>query len=418
MVGSRDPHLATPAPRGYQPCRPVGPILGSTRGGASASPPGPACQHGAVHVVCVGGARPNFMKVAPVWRALRDREVRVTLVHTGQHYDTAMSGVFFEELGLPAPDHHLEAGSGSHANQTAAVMTAFEPLVEHLAPDAVVVVGDVNSTLACALVAAKAGPLVVHVEAGLRSGDWAMPEEVNRVATDRVSDLLLAPSADAVENLRAEGFREDQLHLVGNVMVDTLLASLERARSRPVLSELGLRPGGYGFVTLHRPSNVDDPGTLTALLGALGEIATDLPLVLAAHPRTRARLEGRELPPGLTVIPPVGYLDAVALQAGSALVLTDSGGLQEETTVLGVPCLTLRETTERPITVTEGTNQVVGTDPRRIVALARQVLAEGVTPRRPSLWDGRAAERVAAVVTSTDPRTHRRPTADRATQLP
>lgn len=364
-----------------------------------------------MHVVCVGGARPNFMKLAPVCRALAGRGARVTLVHTGQHYDAAMSDVFFAELGLPAPDHHLEAGSGSHATQTAAVMTAFEPLVAELAPDAVVVVGDVNSTLACTLVAAKAGPLVAHVEAGLRSRDWTMPEEVNRVATDRVSDLLLAPSPDAVDNLVAEGYRSDQIHLVGNVMVDSLLANLERARARPLLAELGLHPGGYGFVTLHRPANVDDPVVLGRLLDALGTVATELPLVLAAHPRTRERLGDTALPPGLTVIPPVGYLDAVALQAGAALVLTDSGGLQEETTVLGVPCLTLRDNTERPITVTEGTNQVVGTDPGRIVTAARTILADGIEPRRPASWDGRAGERVADVLLGVDPATFPRPTA-------
>jgi len=363
-----------------------------------------------MRVVCVGGARPNFMKLAPVCRALADRQAEVILVHSGQHYDAAMSDVFFEELGLPAPDHHLGAGAGSHATQTAAVMTAFEPLVAELGPDVVVVVGDVNSTLACALVTAKAGPLLAHVEAGLRSRDWAMPEEVNRVVTDRLSDLLLAPSTDAVEHLRAEGHREDQIHLVGNVMVDTLLQHLDSARARTIIDDLGLSRGGYGFVTLHRPSNVDDPSVLSDLLRALGTIGTDLPLVLAAHPRTRAKLEGVGTPPGVRVIEPTGYLDSIALQDGAALVLTDSGGLQEETTVLGIPCLTLRTSTERPITVEEGTNQVVGTDPDRIVAAAREVLATGVRPRRPTLWDGHAADRIAEVVLGVDPRTFPRPT--------
>jgi UDP-N-acetylglucosamine 2-epimerase (non-hydrolysing) len=363
-----------------------------------------------MRVVCVGGARPNFMKLAPVCRALVERQADVVVVHSGQHYDAAMSDIFFDELGLPTPDHHLGAGAGSHATQTAAVMTAFEPLVADLAPDVVVVVGDVNSTLACALVTAKAGPLLAHVEAGLRSRDWAMPEEVNRVVTDRISDLLLAPSADAVDHLRTEGYRDDQIHLVGNVMVDTLLQHLDEARSRPVLGHLGLTPHGYGFVTLHRPSNVDDPAVLAGLLRALGTIATDLPLVLAAHPRTRAKLDALGAPPGLRVIDPIGYLDSIALQDGAALVLTDSGGLQEETTVLGVPCLTLRTSTERPITVEEGTNQVVGTDPEQIVAAARRVLATGVPSRRPALWDGRAAERIADVVLGVDPRTFPRPT--------
>jgi UDP-N-acetylglucosamine 2-epimerase (non-hydrolysing) len=289
-------------------------------------------------------------------------------------------------------------------------MTRFEPLVEAVDPDLVLVVGDVNSTLACAIVTAKAGPLLAHVEAGLRSRDWGMPEEVNRVVTDRLSDLLLAPSDDAVDNLFAEGHRADQVHLVGNVMVDTLLQHADAARARPTLTELGLRPQGYGFVTLHRPSNVDDPATLAALVGALGAIARDLPLVLAAHPRTRSALDAIGAPPGVRIIDPTGYLDSVALQAGAALVLTDSGGLQEETTVLGVPCLTLRTTTERPITVTEGTNQVVGTDPEVIVATARTVLAEGIEPRRPALWDGKAAERIADVVLATDRSSFPRPT--------
>jgi UDP-N-acetylglucosamine 2-epimerase (non-hydrolysing) len=351
------------------------------------------------------------MKLAPVHRALVARGADVVLVHSGQHYDAAMSDVFFTELGIPTPDHHLGAGAGTHAAQTAAVMVAFEPLLAEVRPDAVVVVGDVNSTMACALVSAKAGPLLAHVEAGLRSRDWDMPEEINRVVTDRVADLLLAPSPDAVENLRAEGYRPDQIHLVGNVMVDSLLAHRDEAAARPVLTELGLEAGGYGFVTLHRPSNVDDSAVLARLLGALGTIAEDLPLVLAAHPRTQGALDELGAPAGLRVIAPVGYLDSIALQAGAALVLTDSGGLQEETTVLGVPCLTLRTTTERPITVAEGTNQVVGTDPELIVATARAVLRDGVPARRPALWDGRAADRIADVLLTADPTGFPRPTA-------
>jgi len=348
-----------------------------------------------VRVICVAGARPNYMKVKPVMDALDGRGADVILVHTGQHYDPAMSDVFFADLGIRAPDHYLGAGSGTQATQTARVMTAFEPLAAVLAPDVVVVVGDVNSTLACALVAAKSGALVAHVEAGLRSRDWTMPEEVNRVVTDRVSDYLFAPSADAVANLRAEGYRDDQIHLVGNVMVDTLLANRDRAAARGTLSSLGLQPGRYGLVTLHRPANVDDPAVLGALLSALAEVARMCPLVLPAHPRAAERLRGARLNGRVRVIPPAGYLDFVALQSSAALVLTDSGGVQEETTALGVPCLTLRDNTERPVTLTEGTNQLVGRDPDRIVDAARRVLEAPPAPRSPALWDGRAGQRIA-----------------------
>ncbi|MEX5634521.1 non-hydrolyzing UDP-N-acetylglucosamine 2-epimerase [Parafrankia sp. FMc2] len=357
------------------------------------------------HAVVVAGARPNFIKVKPVLDALAAAGVRTTLVHTGQHYDDAMSGVFFADLGLRRPDHHLEAGSGSHAVQTAAVMTAFEPLLGELAPDVVVVVGDVNSTLACALVAAKSAVPVAHVEAGLRSGDRAMPEEINRIVTDRLSDLLFAPSPEGVDHLLAEGARPEDVHLVGNVMVDTLLACRERAHARPTLAELGLRPGGYGLVTLHRPSNVDDPAVLDGLLAALGEIADRCPLVFPVHPRTAGRLAGR-LPAGVRALGPAGYLDCVALQMGARLVLTDSGGVQEESTVLGVPCLTLRESTERPITVTEGTNRVVGCSPAAIVSAAVEWLDSPPPPRRPALWDGRAGERIAAVLVRSLGRRH------------
>ncbi|KPM54942.1 UDP-N-acetylglucosamine 2-epimerase [Frankia sp. CcI49] len=354
----------------------------------------------APHAVVVAGARPNFIKVKPVLDALTADGVRTTLVHTGQHYDDAMSGVFFTDLGLRPPDHHLEAGSGSHAVQTAAVMTAFEPLLMRLAPDVVVVVGDVNSTLACALVAAKAGIAVAHVEAGLRSGDRAMPEEINRIVTDRLSNLLFAPSPEGVAHLLAEGAPPESVHLVGNVMVDTLLACRERARARPMLAELGLHSGGYGLVTLHRPSNVDDPAVLDGLVAALGEIAGRCPLVFPVHPRTADRLAGR-LPAGLRILGPVGYLDCLALQMGARLVLTDSGGVQEESTVLGVPCLTLRDNTERPITVTEGTNRVVGRSPDAVVAAALEWLERPPPPRCPELWDGRAGQRISAVLVRT-----------------
>jgi UDP-N-acetylglucosamine 2-epimerase (non-hydrolysing) len=351
-----------------------------------------------MRVICVAGARPNFMKISPVLDGLDRVGAEALLVHTGQHYDAAMSDVFFSELGIRDPDHHLEVGSGSHAEQTGRIMVAFEPLVDELRPDVVLVAGDVNSTLACSIVAAKAGSLVGHIEAGLRSRDWSMPEEINRVVTDRVADLLLAPSEDAVANLRTEGYREDQIHLVGNVMVDTLLANLERARARPVLGDLGLTAGEYGLITLHRPANVDDPEVLDHLLGALEVVARDLPLVFPVHPRARARIEARAAGGPIRLVDPLGYLDFVALQASARLVFTDSGGVQEETTVLGVPCLTLRDNTERPITIEEGTNQLVGREPQRIIDTAQRVLAEGVEARRPALWDGKAGARIADVV--------------------
>jgi len=349
-------------------------------------------------IVCVAGARPNFMKVKPVMDALEARGAEVVLVHTGQHYDAAMNDIFFADLGLRAPDRHLGTGSGSHGEQTARVLTAFEPLVDELAPHAVVVVGDVTSTLACALVAAKAGVSVAHVEAGLRSRDWSMPEEVNRVVTDRLSDLLFAPSPDGVDNLRAEGYHEDQIHLAGNVMIDTLFANLDRALASDVLHRHGLTPGGYALATLHRPANVDDSGMLGGLLGALAEVARALPVVLPVHPRTAARLEQGGLTGDVRLVPPAGYLDFIALQASARLVLTDSGGIQEETTSLGVPCLTLRDSTERPITITEGTNILVGRDPEHIVATARRVLVDPPAKRSPALWDGHAGDRIADVL--------------------
>lgn len=351
-----------------------------------------------MRVVCVAGARPNFMKVKPVMDALEDRGVEAELVHTGQHYDANMSTVFLDELGIRPPRHWLGVGSGTHAEQTARLMTAFEPVLEELAPDVVVVVGDVNSTLACALVAAKAPCRMGHVEAGLRSRDWTMPEEVNRVVTDRLSDHLFAPSPDAAANLRAEGHREDQVHLVGNVMVDTLLANLDRARGRPVMARLGVAPKGYALATLHRPRNVDDEATLEGLLHALAIIASDCPVLLPVHPRVRDRLVALRVPDGVRVMEPLGYLDFIALEESAALVMTDSGGVQEETTVLGVPCLTLRDNTERPITVDEGTNIVVGRDPELVVAAARRALTGGVQKRRPALWDGKAAQRIADVL--------------------
>lgn len=362
-------------------------------------------------IVCVAGARPNYMKIKPVMDALERRGADVVLVHTGQHYDESMNDVFFRDLGIRTPDRYLGAGSGTHAQQTGRVMAAFEPLLDELAPDAVVVVGDINSTLACALVTAKAGPLLAHVEAGLRSRDWSMPEEVNRVATDRLSDYLLAPSPDAAVNLRAEGYREDQIHVVGNVMIDTLLANLDRARESDVLDRYGLTRGGYGLVTLHRPANVDDPGALRGLLKALGEIAGRCPLLLPVHPRAAERLAELGVPDGIRLVPPAGYLDFIALQDSARVVLTDSGGIQEETTALGVPCVTLRENTERPITLTEGTNVLAGTDPARITDTVNRVLDDPPAPRCPELWDGHASDRIARVLLDGPPaHTRLRPT--------
>jgi UDP-N-acetylglucosamine 2-epimerase (non-hydrolysing) len=350
-----------------------------------------------MRVMCVAGARPNYMKIKPVMDALTHRGVDVTLVHTGQHYDAAMSDVFFEELAIRPPDHHLGVGSGSHADQTGRVMSAFEPLLHSVCPDVVVVVGDINSTLGCALVAAKSGALVAHVEAGLRSRDWSMPEEVNRVVTDRVSDFLFAPSADAVDNLRAEGYREDQIVLAGNVMIDTLLASRERAMARApeVLERHEVEEGEFGLVTLHRPANVDEPEMLEGLLSALGEIGRELPMILPVHPRAKSALIAIGVPSTVRLVPPAGYLDFIALQASARIVLTDSGGVQEETTVLGVPCLTMRDNTERPITVTEGTNRLVGRSAAGIVAAALETLANPPQPRCPELWDGLAGTRIA-----------------------
>jgi len=368
-------------------------------------------------LLLVAGARPNFMKVAPLLRALRRRPERFEplLVHTGQHYDEAMSDVFFDELGIPPPDRHLGVGSGSHAVQTARIMEAFEPIVAETKPHRVVVVGDVNSTAACALVASKMSPPipVAHVEAGLRSFDREMPEEINRLVTDALSDLLFTTSPDADANLRSEGVARRRIHRVGNLMIDTLKAFAARSDGSTVLERLRLRPP-YALLTLHRPSNVDDEATLRRILAALEEIGRSLPVLFPAHPRTADRLRrlasgsgnggapggarGAEAS-GLRIVEPLGYLDFLHLQKHAALVLTDSGGIQEETTILGVPCLTLRENTERPITLTRGTNRLVGTDTRRIVREARRAL-DGRRRKAPAipLWDGRAADRIAAVL--------------------
>jgi UDP-N-acetylglucosamine 2-epimerase (non-hydrolysing) len=352
-------------------------------------------------VLCVVGARPNFMKVAPITRALDGAGVPRVLVHTEQHHDDALSGVFFRELGLPAPDVSLGVGSGTHAEQTAKVMLAFEPVIDRERPSCVVVVGDVNSTVACALTAAKAHVPVVHVEAGLRSGDREMPEEINRIVTDAISDLLLTPSVDADENLKREGIEGARVMRVGNVMIDTLAHLLPAARARGTLARLELAPRGYALATLHRPSNVDTAASLGRTLEALQRVAEEVPVVFPAHPRTRERLEQFGLRARLEgtrvrVTEPVGYLDCVALQDEAALVLTDSGGIQEETTFLGVPCLTMRDTTERPVTITCGTNRLVGTAPEDVHRAAREILATVDRPRGrvPALWDGHTAERI------------------------
>jgi UDP-N-acetylglucosamine 2-epimerase (non-hydrolysing) len=356
-------------------------------------------------VLVVAGARPNFMKVAPILSALARRGHAGVLVHTGQHYDASMSDAFFADLGLPDPDHHLGVGSASHAVQTARVMEAFEPVLLRVRPDWVVVVGDVNSTLACALVTAKLrhelGCRLAHVEAGLRSGDWRMPEEVNRVLTDRLADLLLTPSRDAHPHLLAEGIAAEKAVFVGNVMIDSLLAQLPAARALDVPGRMGLVRGGYAVATLHRPSNVDERETLSAVLGALARVAEDLPVVLPLHPRTRARARELGLEGALAALrttEPLGYREMVSLLDGAAVALTDSGGVQEETTALGVPCVTLREQTERPVTVTEGTNRLAPWPPRvaGVYAAFREALAAGRRDagRAPAGWDGRAAERI------------------------
>ena len=356
-----------------------------------------------MRVLSVVGARPNFMKLAPVDRELVKRGVEHVIVHTGQHYDPGMSDAFFEELWIPTPDHHLGVGSGSHAQQTAAVMQRLEPLLVELKPDLVLVYGDVNSTVAAALVAAKLQIRVGHVEAGLRSGDWTMPEEINRVVTDRLSDLLFLPSRDAALNLSTEGVAPERMHFAGNVMIDTLCWALPQARSLDAAARHGVAGRPYAVVTLHRPSNVDEPSVLRELLDALGRLAARVPILFPVHPRTRGRIgELRKLPTGgrkLELIDPLGYLEMLSLVAGSALVVTDSGGLQEETTFLGVPCVTVRPNTERPITCTHGTNRLVL--PRRdaVLAAAERALARR-SPARPVIerWDGHAAERIVAVV--------------------
>jgi UDP-N-acetylglucosamine 2-epimerase (non-hydrolysing) len=357
---------------------------------------------GRIRILAVAGARPNFMKIAPLLRELHARpRFEPILVHTGQHYDAAMSDSFFRDLGIPEPDFNLGVGSGSHGEQTAQVLMQIEKLLLELRPRAVLVVGDVNSTLAATIAAAKLDIPVAHVEAGLRSRDRQMPEEINRILTDCVSTWLFTTEPEGSQNLAAEGVPAERIHFVGNVMIDTLLANLERARGLDTLERLGLAPKSYAVLTLHRPSNVDDPAKLQSLFAALEEVHRELPVVFPVHPRTRAAIENRlgGRRPALQLGEPLGYLDFLRLMADSRFVLTDSGGIQEETTALGVTCLTLRENTERPITVSEGTNTIVGSDPDTIRSEVRKVLeGHGKAGRTPALWDGHAAQRIVDVL--------------------
>lgn len=359
-----------------------------------------------MRIVNVVGARPNFMKIAPLMEAYKAHPgIQPVLVHTGQHYDERMSDLFFRQLGIPKPDINLGISSGSHAVQTADIMKAFELVVLENTPDAVLVVGDVTSTVACGLVAVKLGIRLIHVEAGLRSGDRSMPEEINRVVVDAISDLLFVTEQSGVDNLQREGVPAERVFLVGNVMIDTLLKNRAKADQSTILTDLGIAPGSYAVLTLHRPSNVDDPAVFGRLLDALEVVQKDLPIIFPIHPRTRnnlakGQLGGRvEAMKNLRMIDPAGYLDFLKLTANAKLVLTDSGGIQEETTILKVPCLTLRENTERPITCQVGSNYLVGTQPENILAAYHEVMSgQGPQPQVPPLWDGKAAERIAEIL--------------------
>jgi UDP-N-acetylglucosamine 2-epimerase (non-hydrolysing) len=358
-------------------------------------------------IILVVGARPNFMKIAPLYAELKRRGVKQILLHTGQHYDKNMSKVFFEDLGMPEPDIYLGIGSGSHAEQTAKVMVEFEKVCIEHQPSMVVVVGDVNSTIACSIVAAKLWIPSAHVEAGLRSFDRKMPEEINRILTDTICDLLLTPSLDGNKNLVKEGVEAHKIHFVGNIMIDSLMINLERARNCDVHARLNIEKGNYGVVTLHRPSNVDDKEAFERIITALEVLGEKIPLVLPLHPRTNKQadnfgLSGRlKSIPNIIITEPAGYLDFVALMASSKIVLTDSGGLQEETTALGIPCITLRENTERPITVIEGTNIIVGNDKDAIISTAMDILDNGgKSGSIPQLWDGNTASRISDVLLS------------------
>ncbi len=366
-----------------------------------------------INIISIVGARPNFMKIAPIAKSIEKHNlsgsapyINHVIVHTGQHYDERMSKLFFDELGIPNPDVNLEVGSGSHAQQTADIMKRFEPVVIEHKPDSVLVVGDVNSTIACALVAKKLGIKVIHVEAGLRSFDMTMPEEINRILTDALSDILFITEKSAEENLLREGVAREKIHFVGNVMIDTLLKHRERARQSDILSRLDLIADNncipYAIATLHRPSNVDNRENLQTIIDALNQVSTIVPIIIPVHPRTRQKVADNSIKvfDEVRMIEPLGYLDFLNLMDNAKLMLTDSGGIQEETTVLGVPCLTLRENTERPVTVTEGTNQLVPLKMQFIIDAARRQLSNG--PKKamiPPLWDGKASERIISILT-------------------
>ena len=357
-------------------------------------------------IINIVGTRPNFMKIAPLMEAYRGcDEIEPLLVHTGQHYDEEMSDLFFNQLGIPRPDFNLGVGSSTHARQTAEIMMAFEPLVIEHRPDLVLVVGDVNSTIACGLVAVKLGVRLAHVEAGLRSFDRSMPEEINRILTDAISDLLFCTEQSGVDNLLAEGVAEETIFLVGNVMIDTLLGNRERAETSTILESYGIEPGGYAVLTLHRPSNVDDPDVFLSILAALKVIQEDMPVIFPLHPRTRKQIDSSPLGEriaalsNLRPVAPVGYLDFLKLMAEARLVLTDSGGIQEETTILNIPCLTLRENTERPVTCVIGTNRLAGVETETILDAYHKLTSDDSGPAGiPPLWDGRAARRIVTVL--------------------
>ncbi|MBI3895517.1 MAG: UDP-N-acetylglucosamine 2-epimerase (non-hydrolyzing) [Acidobacteria bacterium] len=362
-------------------------------------------------ILNVVGARPNFMKIGPLVKEMRHRDLPQVLVHTGQHYDENLSRQFFDQLGIPKPDINLQVGSASQAVQTAEIMRCFEPVVVECHPDLVLVVGDVNSTMACALVAAKFCIPVAHVEAGLRSFDRTMPEEINRIVTDAVSDLLFVSEPSGIQNLKREGVPDHKIHFVGNVMIDSLLEHRKAAEESKILERLNLAATNrYALVTLHRPSNVDEPEKLRGLLEALAELTQDLPVIFPMHPRTRNKAIEASLQlelDRLIVTEPLGYLDFLHLMSAAAVVITDSGGVQEETTVLGVPCLTVRENTERPATVEQGTNRLVGSDPAHLLRSVRTVLQGDRSPSRlPELWDGKAAQRIVEVLLRQDWRKH------------
>jgi len=359
-----------------------------------------------MRIANIVGARPNFMKIAPLMKAYRAYpHLQPVLIHTGQHYDHAMSHLFFEQLQIPRPDLNLEVGSGSHAVQTAGIMIEFERYCLHQRPDMVLVVGDVNSTIACALVASKLGIKIAHVEAGLRSFDRSMPEEINRLLTDAVADLLFVSEPSGIDNLQREGVDSTRIHFVGNLMIDTLLANLSRAEEEDILERLKLKSRSYAVLTLHRPANVDDPRILRGLFDVISEVTRDLNVVFPVHPRTLAQikrygfLDRLSAMSRLTLVPPLGYLPFLKLTAHARIMLTDSGGIQEETAVLKIPCITLRENTERPVTCSAGTNLLAGTDPTQIINAYRKMLEfNPATCRTPERWDGRAAERIAAIL--------------------